>query len=415
VKIVAATYGTEGDTRPLAALCHALRNAGHDTLLLADAGTLGSAHALGVPSRALAGDIRGALEPGHGIGTVVGGSSDLNATAKALAAIANAHASSWLRTILDEGRDADLLLVSGLAAFVGLAAGDCLRIPVIGAGMIPLSPTRAFASPFLPPSLVPGFLNRASHNFVSAMMWRAFKSSTNAALTQVGGLPPRKRMWEGHPMLYGVSPSLLSKPDDWPSNTLACGQWLLPSPDWAPPRELQDFLAAGEAPVYIGFGSMTGFDTSRLKQALTAGLRGRRALFYPGWSGVDTSDLPDNVLVVGETAHDWLLPRTALAIHHGGSGTSHSACRAGIPSVVVPFAGDQFFWAAQMQRRGVAPDAVKGRDITADVLARRIDEALAAPVRERARELGARMREENGLETAVTAIEQLGTQLRTRN
>jgi sterol 3beta-glucosyltransferase len=83
--------------------------------------------------------------------------------------------------------------------------------------------------------------------------------------------------------------------------------------------------------------------------------------------------------------------------------------------VVVPFAGDQFFWAAQMQRRGVAPDAVKGRDITADVLARRIDEALAAPVRERARELGARMREENGLATAVTAIEQLGTQLRTRN
>ncbi|MFC3815189.1 glycosyltransferase [Lysobacter sp. GCM10012299] len=407
MKIIAATYGTEGDTRPLAALCHVLRNAGHDARLLADAGTLGSAHALGVPTTALAGDIRGALEPGQGIGTVVGGSSDLNATAKALAAIANTHASAWLRTILDEARDADLLLVSGIAAFVGLAAGDCLRIPVIGTGMIPLSPTRAFPSPFLPPSLVPRVLNRASHQLVASMMWRAFRASTNTALTQVGGLPARKRMWEGHPMLYGVSPSLLVAPDDWPANTLACGQWMLPSPNWTPPAELEAFLAAGEPPIYIGFGSMTGFDTQRLKQAMVAALRGRRALFHAGWSGVDTSDLPANVLAIGETAHDWLLPRTALAIHHGGSGTSHSACRAGVPSVVVPFAGDQFFWAAQMHRRGVAPPAVKGRDISGDVLAQRIDQALAAPVGERARELGARMREENGLATALAAIERL--------
>lgn len=407
MKIVAVTYGTEGDTRPLAALCHALRNAGHDARLLADAGTLGGAHALGVPSTALAGDIRGALDPGQGIGTVIGGRSDLNATAKALGAIANAHAASWLRTILDEAKDADLLLVSGLAAFVGLAAGDCLRIPVIGTGMIPLSPTRAFPSPFLPPSWVPRVLNRASHRFVAAMMWRAFRGSSNAALTQVGGLPARKRMWEGHPMLYGVSPALLSSPDDWPSNTLACGQWLLPPPDWTPPPELQDFLAAGEAPLYIGFGSMTGFDTARLKQAMLGALRGRRALFYPGWSGVDTSDLPANVMVVGETSHDWLLPRTALAVHHGGSGTSHSVCRAGIPSVVVPFAGDQFFWAAQLQRRGVAAPAVKGRNITAAALAQRIEHALTSPVRERARELGARMRQEDGLATAVTAIERV--------
>lgn len=405
MKIIAATYGTEGDTRPVAALCHALGNAGHEVRLLADAGTLGSAQALGVPCAALVGDIRGALDPGQGIGNVVAGRSDLNATAKALAAIANTHATSWLRTILDEARGADVLLVSGLAAFVGLAAGDCLRIPVIGTGMIPLSPTRAFPSPFLPPSRVPKLLNRASHQFVSAMMWRAFRGSTNAALTEVCGLPARKRMWDGHPMLYGVSPALLSNPADWPANTLACGQWLLPPPDWAPSAQLQDFLAAGEPPVYIGFGSMTGFDAPRLKQAMIAALRGRRALFYPGWSGVDTRDLPANVLVVGETSHDWLLPRTALAIHHGGSGTSHSACRAGIPSVVVPFAGDQFFWAAQLQRHGVAAPMVKGRDITGDALAQRIEYALTAPVRERARDLAARMHEEDGLATAVMAIE----------
>jgi UDP:flavonoid glycosyltransferase YjiC (YdhE family) len=32
-----------------------------------------------------------------------------------------------------------------------------------------------------------------------------------------------------------------------------------------------------------------------------------------------------------------------VVIHHGGSGTSHSAARAGVPSIVMPFAGDPFF------------------------------------------------------------------------
>lgn len=52
-----------------------------------------------------------------------------------------------------------------------------------------------------------------------------------------------------------------------------------------------------------------------------------------------------NVLNIGTTPHDWLFPRTAAIIHHGGSGTTHSATRAGKPSVVVAFAGDQGFWA----------------------------------------------------------------------
>ena len=48
---VVATYGTEGDARPLAALCRGLMDAGHEALLLADEATLGSAQALGVPIR----------------------------------------------------------------------------------------------------------------------------------------------------------------------------------------------------------------------------------------------------------------------------------------------------------------------------------------------------------------------------
>lgn len=61
MKLIVATNGTEGDARPLAALCRALIDAGHEARLLADAATLSSAKALGVPTTALASDIRGSV------------------------------------------------------------------------------------------------------------------------------------------------------------------------------------------------------------------------------------------------------------------------------------------------------------------------------------------------------------------
>jgi sterol 3beta-glucosyltransferase len=133
----------------------------------------------------------------------------------------------------------------------------------------------------------------------------------------------------------------------------------------------------------------------------------RRALFHPGWSGIDPKALPDNFLFIGDTPHDWLFPRTAAVIHHGGSGTSHSAARAGVPSIVTPFAGDQFFWAERLRRAGVAPAAVDGRRPTAEAFASALDFAATAQVRKRARVLGETMRAENGVVHTVVAIERI--------
>ena len=62
-----------------------------------------------------------------------------------------------------------------------------------------------------------------------------------------------------------------------------------------------NFLAAGEAPIYIGFGGMTGFDNTRLLDALIEAMAARRALSHPGWSGVDPKTLPDNFFAIGDT------------------------------------------------------------------------------------------------------------------
>lgn len=404
MKLVAATYGTEGDTRPITMLCRALMDAGHDVTLLADGGTLGSARALGVPHAALAGDIRGTLKPGGGIASVVSGKTSLNATAQALARIANENATAWMRQTAAAAADCDALIISGLISFVGLSVAEYLAVPAIGAAMFPITPTAAFPSPFLPPRAVPNWLNRTSHHFVNALLWRSFRSATNAARIDVCGLPPRRKTWSGHPMLYGISPSLLPNPADWPANAHACGQWVRPVSEWDAPQPLRDFIAAGDAPIYVGFGSMVGFDRHKLFDAVIAAVAGRRALFYPGWSGSQDLALPENFFTIGDTPHDWLFPNTSLVIHHGGSGTSHSAARAGIPSIVLPFAGDQFFWAEQLRQHGVAPPATTGRQISADALSRAIDAAQTAQMRDRAAVLGARMRTENGLAIAVEKI-----------
>src|SRR3954464_2970636 len=125
MKFIVATYGTEGDARPFAALCRGLMDAGHKARLLADAGTLGSAQALGVPATPLAGNIRAALNERAIVGVVAKGGG-FNATTRVLSRIANENAESWLRNIIEAGEGCDAILVAGLAAFVGFSAAEYL-------------------------------------------------------------------------------------------------------------------------------------------------------------------------------------------------------------------------------------------------------------------------------------------------
>jgi sterol 3beta-glucosyltransferase len=407
VRVVAVTYGTEGDTRPIAALCRALLDAGHEALLFADRSALGSAHALGVPAQALAGDIKAALHSTEGLSKLVRRGSRFTDTARALAELANDNTEEWMRDIAAAGKECDAIILSGLAAFAGLSVAEYLGVRAIGAGLIPITPTREFPSPFLRPGLLPRWLNYRSHTFVNATLWRAFRTATNAARTRVCGLPPRKAVWTDHPILYGISPNLLPRPADWPSHAHLCGQWLPQAGAWSPPPALESFLAAGERPIYVGFGSMAGFDQQGLLAEVVAAVAGRRALFYPGWSGVEASTLPPNFFVVGDTPHSWLFPRMSAVMHHGGSGTTHSAARAGVPSVVVPFAADQFFWADRLRRLGVAAEPVRAGRIRASALARGIAFAESPGARSNAAALGARMATDNGLANALSVIEAL--------
>ena len=132
---------------------------------------------------------------------------------------------------------------------------------------------------------------------------------------------------------------------------------------------------------------------------------GQRGLLLTGWGGLRTELVPDNVLVVDSAPHSWLFPRMAAVVHHGGAGTTAAGLRAGIPAVVCPFGADQAYWGGVVQRAGTGPDPIPRADLTVDRLAYALRVATThGPMRQRAADLGARIRAEDGVGAAVGAI-----------
>jgi UDP:flavonoid glycosyltransferase YjiC (YdhE family) len=170
---------------------------------------------------------------------------------------------------------------------------------------------------------------------------------------------------------------------------------------------LIEFLAGGDPPIYVGFGAASSFVRQKRLSEIFSAIGGRRALFYAGWSKITSSMLPKNVFVVGDTPHAWLFPLTSMVIHHGGAGTTHTASRAGVPSIVLPFGGDQLFWAGRLASAGVAPKYVRAGKCNSELLSNMIEWAERDAVRERAKMLGTAMADEDGVGTAVAEIEAL--------
>ncbi len=210
-------------------------------------------------------------------------------------------------------------------------------------------------------------------------------------------------------MLQAFTRHLLPPDPGYPPWVHTTGAWFLPAPPgWSPPPELSAFLRAGEPPVYVGFGSMVGTDPRGVGAAVVEATRrvGVRAVMVSGWGGVRVDDLPDHVLAVDGAPHDWLFPRTAAIVHHGGSGTTAAALAAGRPQVVCPFVGDQQFWAARAHAVGVAPAPQPQHRLTASGLADAVRSAVHDPgTAARAERLGRLVRDEGGVSAAVRTLE----------
>ncbi|MEU3573257.1 glycosyltransferase, partial [Kitasatospora sp. NPDC036755] len=167
----------------------------------------------------------------------------------------------------------------------------------------------------------------------------------------------------------------------WPE-AVQTGAWILP--DARPlPAELSAFLAAGEAPVYVGFGSMPLRDPAGAARVAVEAVRaqGRRVLLGRGWARLAEVDGAGDCFAVGEVNQQALFPRVAAVVHHGGAGTTTTAARAGVPQVLVPQMVDQPYWASRVAALGIGV-AHEGPAPTAESLTAALGRALAPATRE---------------------------------
>jgi UDP:flavonoid glycosyltransferase YjiC (YdhE family) len=111
------------------------------------------------------------------------------------------------------------------------------------------------------------------------------------------------------------------------------------------------------------------------------------------------------IRTVGDIPHAWLFPRVRAAVHHTGAGTSAAALRAGIPSVLIPVALDQPFWAERLHRLGAATRPIPANQLTADRLTRAVHQVLEdASFGRAALHLQRRIARERGDEAVADAI-----------
>ncbi|MBM3851887.1 MAG: glycosyltransferase family 1 protein, partial [Verrucomicrobia bacterium] len=163
------------------------------------------------------------------------------------------------------------------------------------------------------------------------------------------------------PTLYSYSQQVLPTPADWPPEAYPAGYMFVDRlGDWTPPPALEEFLAAGPPPVYVGFSSMVGMDPKELTRRVLGALEraGARAVLATGWGGLQADEWPESVFAVESVPHDWLFPRMAAIVHHGGGGSTAMGLRLGQPAVICPFVGDQPFWGELLAERGFGPKPI---------------------------------------------------------
>lgn len=415
MRIEVVALGSRGDVEPLLALASGLADADHEVCLSLSRDQVGLATARGLTHRVIDVDVAAAMAHEDGLAWQSEGSRrGISGELRLIRGLVQRFAEPIADAVLAIPAQTDLI-ISGALTYDAVKALVATRPTVrhVMALLAPLSPAAEGSSNAL--AVLPHRSSRINEA-VSALTYLSVRHtySRPGALTRERlGLTRESvrdyyRTAYATPTLLAASPLLVPPSQRWGPRVRQTGAWRLGVPSgYQPPQELVDFLQAGEAPVYLGFGSMTGrhpvATTDRMVQALEAS--GLRGIIGAGWSGLGAAHLPGTVHVVRDIPHAWLFPRTAAVVHHGGAGTTAAAAHAGVPQVVVPHIGDQPYWARRMHELGVASTPLPQHEFAADQLLERLLHVTSdGRVRERAARLGERLNESDGVAEAVALI-----------
>jgi len=398
MRVALATVGTSGDIRPFALLARELVARGHEVTAIT-----WPVHQTALSLPGVHVETAGPHADPARIATVAAEAAEKGPMDQ-VAVLRDVHLADGdahyrrLRQLLP-GHDLVLLhsihgLAHAAALDLGLRWASVVFDPV-------LLPTRTAPPPGMP-TLGPA--NRLLWGMLDRMLARAngpFDEILASAGSAQRGLPLFRAR---SPLLHllGCSPAIMRVPTDLPASTEVTGAWADRSAHDPLPDDLRSWLDDGPPPVSITFGSMGGPATAAIDGAIQLILDAGRRVALQGATSLDSP----NLATIGAVDHRPLFARSCLVVHHGGSGTTHTVARAGVPQVVVPHVGDQRYWADRLHRLGVSAKPFDVRSLNAARLAEAILTTAADPARAvTATRLAAQMHDEDGVGAAAEALE----------
>lgn len=402
LRITCLTIGSRGDVQPYIALCKGFIAEGHRAKIATHSEFEPWVRKHGIDFAPVEGDpaelMRICVENGMFTYSFL-----KEASSKFRGWIDDLLSSAWTSC-----QDSDLLIESP-SAMAGIHIAEALQIPYFRAFTMPWTRTRAYPHAFaVPENKLGGAYNYITYVMFDTVFWKAIAGQVNRWRNTELGLKATtldKMQPNKVPFVYNYSPSVVVPPLDYPDWIRITGYWFLSEgSNWKPPVELSNFIqrarADGKKIVYIGFGSIVVSDPSALTRTVIESVQKAdvRCILSKGWSdrlGDPASakveiPLPPEIFQIQAAPHDWLFSQIDAAAHHGGAGTTGASLRAGVPTIVKPFFGDQFFFGTRVEDLGVG---ICMKKLNVSVFSRALWEATHSErMIVKARDLGAQIR-----------------------
>ncbi|KHJ30920.1 putative glycosyltransferase family 28 domain-containing protein [Erysiphe necator] len=414
LRVTCLTIGSRGDVQPYIALCKGLLAEGHQARIATHIEFKDWVESYGIDFKAVSGDpaelMRICIENGMFTYSFL-----REASSKFRGWIDELLSSAWVAC-----QDSDLLIESP-SAMGGIHIAEALEIPYFRAFTMPWTRTRAYPHAFaVPEHKMGGAYNYITYVMFDNIFWKAIAGQVNMWRKKQLGLYStnlEKMQANKVPFLYNFSPAVVAPPLDYSDWIRVTGYWFLDEgTDWEPSKELTDFIDKAKKDekkiVYIGFGSIIVQDSVALMTTIIKSVEKAdiRCILSRGWSDrLDKKNakkteppLPSSIIQIRSAPHDWLFSRIDAAAHHGGAGTTGASLRAGLPTIVKPFFGDQYFFGSRVEDLGVG---IVVKKLNVSLFSRALwqvcnDERMII----KAKILGETIRKENGVDTAIQAI-----------
>lgn len=409
MKITMIALGSTGDVRPYMLLGRELHSRGHEVTIAAFAPFQTMIEEAGLSFYAISGDVvdmMGRLLQPDAVGVAY-----LKEFEKGIRDIAPVLLDDLLHCA--EGAEAIVCTFFG-SMFYSIA--EKYDIPCIQTQYFPMDPCKDMPISSAPFRKLGKWWNvlsyRIGYLLISTLEHRYlsdWRKENDMAKRHVRAKPDYNVAGKKVPVIYAMSPTLVPRPENWGENIHMSGFWWDEHPKaYTPDPALEAFLRVGDEPVYIGFGSMVSGDMSELAEIIREAVKrsGVRAVVALGWGQQEAKTKDENIFYVNNVPHDWLFPRMAGAVHHGGAGTTASSLRHALPTLIVPFGGDQPFWAERVYAVGCGPRAIPREKLTAENLAEGLRALVTDPEYTRnAARIGEALRNEHGCANAANLIE----------